>query len=154
MTVEPITINGCEIEQKEEVKLLGVTFNSHMGFSEHVDNIICRTKPAFHTIIRLKKTRITPTNLVLFYKSRIVSILTYCSHSWYQNKTRASWAPTSVCHPTKYWLLWWATGIAKPVTYQCSAWHILHWLHWENQNQLRTSFTTLHPSCTKPSPSR
>ena len=83
LTVEPITINGCEIEQKEEVKLLGVTFDSHMRFSTHVDNIIRRTKPAFHAIIRLKKAGLTPTNLVLFYKSRIVSILTYCSPSWY-----------------------------------------------------------------------
>ena len=49
-TVEPIDINGCEIEQKEEVKLLGVTFDSHMKFSAHVDNIIRRTKLAFHAI--------------------------------------------------------------------------------------------------------
>ena len=62
LTVEPININGCKIEQKEEVKLLGVTFDSHMRFSTHVDNIIRRTKPAFHAIIRLKKSGLTPTN--------------------------------------------------------------------------------------------
>ena len=82
-TVEPIDINGCEIEQKEEVKLLGVTFDSHMKFSAHVNNIIRRTKLAFHAIIRLKRSGLTPANLVLFYKSRIVSILTSCSPSWY-----------------------------------------------------------------------
>ena len=83
MTVEPIIINGCLIEQKEEVKLLGVTFDSHMGFSAHVENINRRTKPAFRALIRLKKAGITPINLVLFYKSRIVSILADCLPSWY-----------------------------------------------------------------------
>ena len=56
LTVEPININGCKIEQKEEVKLLGVTFDSHMKFSAHVENIIRCTKPAFHAIIRLKRS--------------------------------------------------------------------------------------------------
>ena len=66
MIVEPITINGSLIEQKEEVKILGVTFDSHMGFSAHVENIIHRTKPAFRALIRLNKAGITPINLVHF----------------------------------------------------------------------------------------
>ena len=35
LTVEPITINGCIIEQKNEVKLFGVTLDSHMR-SQHM----------------------------------------------------------------------------------------------------------------------
>ena len=87
MTVEPITINGCMIEQKEEVKILGVTFNSHMGFSAHVNNILCCTIPAFRAIIRLNKAVITPLNPVHFNKSKIVSILTDCLPSWYPYKS-------------------------------------------------------------------
>ena len=80
---ESIIINNLPILDLNEVKLLGVTYDSHMKFTAHVDNVISKSKPAFHAIVRLRKAGISAQNLALFYKARIVSILTYSAPSWY-----------------------------------------------------------------------
>ena len=80
---ESIIINNLPILDLNEVKLLGVTYDSHMKFTAHVDNVISKSKPAFHAIVRLRKAGISAQNQALFYKAWIVSILTYSAPSWY-----------------------------------------------------------------------
>ena len=71
----PVTVNDNIIEQKNSVKLLGVRVDTHLRFSNYVDSIIAKVKPATHAIVQLKKVEVTPSSLVVFYRSRILSLL-------------------------------------------------------------------------------
>lgn len=80
---EPVTINNAEIEEHVEVKLLGVTLDQHLRFTPHVDAAIKKSKPAFHALVQLKRAGVNISNLTLFYRSRILPILTYAAPCWF-----------------------------------------------------------------------
>ena len=79
----PIRVNDTEIEDLSAVKLLGVKFDSHMKFTNHVESVIDKAKPAVHAIIQLKKIGVTSISLCRFYQSRVLSILAYAAPSWF-----------------------------------------------------------------------
>ena len=63
---EPLTIDGTDIAEHENAKLLGVTFDQHLRFSAQVEMTITKSKPAFHALVQLKKSGIAPPSLFLF----------------------------------------------------------------------------------------
>ena len=54
-----------------------------MKFSAHVNSIIAKSKSAFHGIINLKKAGLKTDSLALFYRARILPILSYGAPAWY-----------------------------------------------------------------------
>ena len=78
-----IEIHGATISHHNTVKLLGVLYDSHLKFSDHVDWTIEKTRSAVHAITKLKKAGVRAPSLTLFYKARILSILTYAAPSWF-----------------------------------------------------------------------
>ena len=74
ITSNPISIKEVDICEKSDVKLLGVTFDQHMRFSNHVDNTIDKTRPAVHALIKLRKAGVSASSLSLFYQARILPI--------------------------------------------------------------------------------
>ena len=98
ITSVPISIKGDDIEEKTTAKLLGVTYDNHTQFASHVDNIISNSKPAFHAIIKLKKEGLNAESLALFYRARILSILSYTAPSWFPfiySTQKTSWNASS-----------------------------------------------------------
>lgn len=79
----PIEINNTAIQQTSTVKLLGVIFDSHMKFTDHVTSIIEKARPVIHAVIKLKKIGVTSYNLSRFYKSRVLPIIAYAAPSWF-----------------------------------------------------------------------
>lgn len=79
----PVTVNDIIIEENNSVKLLGVHVDTHLRFSNHVDSIIAKVKPATHALVQLKKVGVTPSSLTVFYRSRILSLLSYAAPSWF-----------------------------------------------------------------------
>ena len=49
----PITVNETKIEDLSAVKLLGVIFDCHMKFTNHVESLIDNAKAAVHAILQL-----------------------------------------------------------------------------------------------------
>ena len=80
---EPIRIKDQSIEDKSAVKLLGVHFDTHLKFNTHVNEVLLKSKPAFHALIRLKRAGLDSDCLSSFYQARIVSIIIYAAASWY-----------------------------------------------------------------------
>ena len=78
-----IEIHGATINQHSTVKLFGVLYDSHLKFSDNVDWTIEKTRSAVHDITKLKKAGVRAPSLTLFYKARILFILTYAAPSWY-----------------------------------------------------------------------
>ena len=83
ITCADIIIKDTPIEDSSSVKLLGVTFDQHLKFSAHVDATIAKAKPAFHALVLLRKAGVGEKGLVLFYRTRILSILSYAAPCWY-----------------------------------------------------------------------
>ena len=83
ITSSPITIDATDIAEVESTKLLGVVFDKHLRFSDHVTTIIDKCRPAFHAISKLRKAGVDDSSLALFYKSRITPLLSYAAPAWY-----------------------------------------------------------------------
>lgn len=78
----PININGEEIAQSSETKLLGVYLDNHLSFSHHVTKTIEKTRSAVHGLLTLKRHGAKEQVLVKFYQARIQPILTYAAPAW------------------------------------------------------------------------
>lgn len=50
---------------------------------QHIDSIISKIRAATFALLTLKRHGIEENHLIRFYKSRILSIITYASPSWY-----------------------------------------------------------------------
>ena len=98
---EPIhDVKDQSIEDKSAVKLLGVHFDTHLKFNTHVNEVLSKSKPAFHALIRLKRAGLDSDCLACFYQARIVSIIIYAAASWYpfiSKMTKPNWSAIKVC---------------------------------------------------------
>ena len=74
----PLNINGKAIDKVDNVKLLGVVFDSHLRFSSHVDSIIQKVRPSIYALLTLKRHGVSDAGLVMFYTTVIRSVLLYC----------------------------------------------------------------------------
>ena len=57
-------------------------------FHSHVDHIIDKTKHALHGLIKLREAGMWSHSLVLFYKARILSVLTYAAPCWFPHTSQ------------------------------------------------------------------
>ncbi len=79
-----IKIFNSEIESKQTMNVLGVTFNSKLQWSTQVSNIILKANGALHTI-RMKKNFFTKNELHTLLTSNYYSIPYYNSEILHNN---------------------------------------------------------------------
>src|SRR5207244_8088067 len=72
---------GLELDGTDEIKDLGVIFNSKLGFDGHIDNMVARAK---QRLFLLKKSFVSKDSSVLIFafKTYILPLLDYCSPVW------------------------------------------------------------------------
>ena len=87
ISIPPFVVAEESLAQQHEVKLLGVTFQQHHKFDCHVNNVIDKTKSASHAIVRLKRSGVNSFALALFYRARVLSVLSYAAPLWYPHIT-------------------------------------------------------------------
>ena len=75
-------INNSPIESKEAMNVLGVTFDSKLKWSKHINNAIQKARKALHAI-KLIKQHFTPQELRQIITSNFYSILYYNSEIWH-----------------------------------------------------------------------
>ena len=63
-------------------KLLGVTIDSRLSFAEHVNDIVSRTSFKLFTMRRLRRLGANEKCLMMFYRSHILSVITYAAPAW------------------------------------------------------------------------
>jgi hypothetical protein len=75
------SLSGCCLKKVDEVKDLGVLFDSKLNFSNHICSIVARAK---QRIFLLKKSFVCSDShvLILGFKTYILPILEYCSPVW------------------------------------------------------------------------
>ena len=64
-----------------------LAFHQHHKFDCHVDNIIEKMKSASHAIVRLKQFGVAPFAPALFYRTKVLSVLSYAAPLWYPHVT-------------------------------------------------------------------
>ena len=62
--------------------------NEHLKFHSHADHIIDKTKHALHGLIKLGKAGVRSHSLDLFYKARILSVLSYAAPCWFPHTSQ------------------------------------------------------------------
>ena len=63
-------------------------FDEHLKFHSHVDHIIDKTKHAHLGLIKRIKAGVRSHPRVLFYKARILSVLSYAAPCWFSHTSQ------------------------------------------------------------------
>ena len=87
-----INIDGSNVTNKKEQKLLGIKFDSSLSFEGHIGNLCKKASQKLHVLARIVNYIDLPTKKVLM-KAFITSQFSYCplicmSHSRIQNIVR------------------------------------------------------------------
>ena len=77
-----VKVNEIEIEQTSSMKLLGVSIDDRLNFTEHIRNVSTRASQRVGVIFRLRNLISTETKSIL-YKTAILPHLTYCDTVWH-----------------------------------------------------------------------
>ena len=75
-------IYDVSINISSHTKLLGVTIDSRLSFAEHVNDIVSRTSFKLFTMRRLRRLGANEKCLMMFYRSHILSVITYAAPAW------------------------------------------------------------------------
>ena len=81
-TTTEIDIDNHKISQTEQIKLLGVTMDDKLNFSNHVSTICKTTNRRIGVLMRLRKLILIKAKLQI-YKSAVLPYFNYCSLVWH-----------------------------------------------------------------------
>ena len=73
----PIVIDGECLEVVKSAKLLGVKLTTNLLWNDHINDTIKKASKRLYFLIQLKRAKLSPKDLVLFYITCIRSVLTY-----------------------------------------------------------------------------
>ena len=81
--IPPVIVNGNELEVVQHAKLLGVTISSDLSWNQHISDVVKKASKRLYFLVQLKRARVSPNDLVLFYVSCIRSVLIYAAPVFY-----------------------------------------------------------------------
>ena len=79
----PITIHGEAIEQVGSYTYLGVIVDNLLSWGDQIEAVCKKTKQRIYFLRRLRSFGTSKRILLLFFTSVILSVLQYCSTSWF-----------------------------------------------------------------------
>ena len=80
---DAITIDGKELQVVKNAKLLGLTISDNLTWNAHVNEIIKKASKKLYFLVQLKRARVPPSDLVLFYKACVRSGVDYAVPVFY-----------------------------------------------------------------------
>ena len=87
--IMPLKINDQIIDQVCTYKHLGLTIDEKLHWSDHINNIKSKAKKRLYNFVRkLGQFKVDRTLITLFYKSVIVSVLSFCITYWGGNSLK------------------------------------------------------------------
>ena len=81
-TISNLEIDKETIKRTDKLKLLGVTIDERLNFSDHISATCKKTSKLIGVLMRLRKLIPTEAKLQI-YKTAILPYLTYCSLAWH-----------------------------------------------------------------------
>jgi len=86
-TIPNACINQTVVDRVHTFKLLGVVFNDHLTWTDHVSYIISKASKRIFCIVQLVKSGLSAHDVVKIYCSIIRSVLEYCCPVWHPGLT-------------------------------------------------------------------
>ena len=80
-TVSPICFGGTPIDEESEIKLLGVTFDTHLTFNSHIRSVALRANSRLHLLPRAAPI-LNPRHRETMYKGFVRPLLEYAPLVW------------------------------------------------------------------------
>ena len=80
--LKPVVINGCEIEQVDSYKYLGVIIDNKLTWVEQAKSVSSKINKRMFFLRKLNSFHVDKTILELFYSSVINSIICFCLVAW------------------------------------------------------------------------
>ena len=87
--IEPLTINGSEVEIVDSFKFLGIHISDSLGWARNVDHCVKKAQQRMYFLRRLRSFRLSTAVLLKFYRAVIESVLTLSITVWYGSTTVA-----------------------------------------------------------------
>ena len=78
-----LSINNEILDMVEETKVLGIVIDNKLKFNSHVSSVISKANSRIYILRVLASSGVDSDNLLRFFKSCILSVLTYCFEAWY-----------------------------------------------------------------------
>ena len=85
-TVPPICFGGIPVNEESEIKLLGVTFNTHLTFNSHIRSVALRANSRLH-LLRRAAPILSPRHRATMYKGFVRRLLEYAPLVWMGSST-------------------------------------------------------------------
>ena len=76
-TFDSLIINGSAIELVKSAKLLGFAIINDLTWNKHVDNVIKKVNKRIYFLIQLKRAKVPPKDLSIFYVTCVRSVMDY-----------------------------------------------------------------------------
>ena len=73
----PVSIDGNEIEVVNSAKFIGITISDNLTRNAHVDEVVKKASKKLYFLVQLKRARLPPSDLILFYLSCVRSAVDY-----------------------------------------------------------------------------
>ena len=80
---DTVSISGNEIEVVNSARLLGITISDNLTWNAHVNEVVKKASKKLYFLVQLKRARLPPSNLVLFYLSCVRSTVDYKVPTFY-----------------------------------------------------------------------
>ena len=86
---EPVVIKNVEIERVSSHKLLGVTITNDLSWTNHINDICSKANKRLHYLILLRRAGVDQSDLIIYYKQVIRSLLEYCCQIWHNSLNKS-----------------------------------------------------------------
>ncbi len=81
----PLMISGTPVERVSSFKYLGVNISEDLTWTAHIQTQVKKAGQRLYHLRQLRKFRVSPTILKMFYSGAIESVLTQWISVWYGN---------------------------------------------------------------------
>jgi hypothetical protein len=87
--VPTISVKGQQIERVTETKLLGLRITSDLRWDSHIDYIYKKASSRLYFLKHLRRSGLSRSDLSIYYKTVIRSVMEYAAPAWYTSTTQS-----------------------------------------------------------------
>ena len=81
--LDAVVIDRKEVDVVSTAKLLGLITNADLNWNAHVENVAWKAIKRLHFLVQLKRTKLSPTDLILYYNTCVRSVVDYALQVFY-----------------------------------------------------------------------
>ena len=81
--LDTLIIDGKEVEVVSTAKLLGLTVSANLTWNAHIEEVVKKARKRLYFLVQLKRAKLPPTDLILFYNTCVRSVIDYVVQVFY-----------------------------------------------------------------------